>query len=79
MSHSTAQCKFKSNKPGWVNKIETHHPTKRPWAPQRTHLIGERNHWEDLDQGIWMKNGLGDEDIIDGGEEWFGHIFELLT
>ena len=32
MSHSTAQCMVKSNKPGWVNKIETYHPTEWPWV-----------------------------------------------
>ena len=31
MSHSTAQCMFKSSKPGWVNNIETYHRTERPW------------------------------------------------
>ena len=31
MSHSTAQCMFKSNKPGWVNNIEIYHPTEWPW------------------------------------------------
>ena len=31
-----------------------------------------------LDNPIWIKTGPDKEDIIEGGEEWFGHIFGIL-
>ena len=49
------------------------------WATLRTSLIGDRKEWAELDDPIWIKTGPGPEDVIDGGEEWFGHIFGILT
>ena len=32
-----------------------------------------------LDDPIWIQTGPEKEDIIEGGEEWFGHIFGFIT
>ena len=34
--------------------------------------------WSELDDPIWIKTGPEPEDIIEGGEEWFGFIFGIL-
>ena len=56
--------------------ITFHCPT---WATQRHNLIGYRSSWPELDNSIWVKTGPDKEDIIDGGQEWFGHNFGVLA
>ena len=49
------------------------------WATLRTSLIGDRGDCTQLDDPVWIKTGPEKEDVFDGGEEWFGHIFGFLT
>ena len=56
--------------------ITFHCPT---WDMQRRNLIGERKTWAELDEPIYIQTGPDKEDIIEGGEEWFGHIFGFLA
>ena len=38
-------------------------------------LIGERGEWKDLNKPVWIQTGPDKDDIIEGGEELFSHIF----
>ena len=40
--------------------------------------MGDRTDWAELDDPNWIKHGPEKEDIFDGVEEWFGHIFSFL-
>lgn len=41
--------------------------------------IGDRKEWSDLDFPVWIKTGPEKQDVTDGGEEWFGHLFGILA
>ena len=49
------------------------------WDTQPKNLMGYRKTWSELDEPIWIETGPDKEDVIEGGEEWFGHIFGILA